>query len=411
MTRSVDGAQPARRLLLVGVVLLALDLRPAVVAVSPVLDEVQADLGMSSTVAGLLGTSPVISFAVLAALAPAVIRRLGAERSAWVAMLLVAAGQLARAVAPGAVSFLLLSLVALAGMGLGNVVLPSLIRRYFPDRLGAVTSLYVVLVCAGTAIPAQLAVPVSDVAGWRTSVGSWALPALVAAVPWVLQAQRARAASATAALAVDHDLAGDDGSVHLPVTAFLRSRLAWGMAITLGTTSLGTYAMLGWLPLLLAEAGVGRGTAGTMLAVYSALGVPISLLVPLVVVRIRNPYPLVVAAAVLYLSGYAGLGVSPSAGTWVWVCLLGLAPMAFPLVLTLLTLRSRTPEGAAGLAGFVQAVGYALAGLGPFVVGLLHDVTGEWTASLLFLSAVIVPMLVAGVWGCRPVMVEDTIRR
>lgn len=387
-----------RTLLLAGVALLAVSLRPAVTAVSPVLEEVQADLGMSTAAAGVLGTAPLLSFAVLAALAPAVIRRLGLERAAWGAMLLVAVGTGLRALAPGTVSFVAMSLLALSGMGIGNVAVPPLVRRYFPDRVGAVTALYVVLLCGGTALPAQLAVPVAEVAGWRVSIASWAVLAGVAAVPWVVQSTRT-------APAADPLLQPQ----HVPLRTLVRSSLAWGLALTLGLTSLSTYAVLSWLPLLLADAGLDPAAAGTMLALYAALGMPISLLVPLVAGRMTNPFGVVVVAVVLYLVGYAGLGRAPGSHTWLWVSVLGVAPLTFPLVLTLLSLRSRTPQGAAGLAGFVQAVGYAVAGLGPLVFGLLHDVTDSWAGSLAFLAAVLPLLLVAAVFGCRPVVLEDTL--
>lgn len=386
-----------RALVLAGVVLVALNLRPAVTAVSPLLGAVQPDLGMSSAAAGLLGAAPTVAFAAFGALTPWAARRVGLERLAWVAMLLTAAGQVLRAVAPGTPSFLLFSLLALGGMGVSNVVLPPLVKRYFPDRIGVVTGLYVLLLAAGTAVPPLLAVPVADVAGWRVSAASWAALAVAAAVPWVA-VSAARAGGA-----------GGDHSRHLPASALLRSPIAWGLAGLLGMTSLNTYAMFAWLPALLVDAGLSPTSAGAMLSLFAAVGMPVSVLVPWAATRMRNPFPLVLVFLLCYAVGYLGLVYSPASHTALWVVAAGLGPAAFPMSLALVNLRSRTTEGSAALSGFAQGLGYTVAGAGPVVVGWLRDTTGAWGTALAFLAGTLVVQVVAGFVVCRPRMVEDDL--
>jgi CP family cyanate transporter-like MFS transporter len=387
---------------LTGVVLVALTLRPAVTAVSPVLTQVRADLGMSTTAAGLLGTAPALAFAVFGALAPALARRVGLERLAVLAMLLTTVCQLLRAVAPGTVTFLLCSFAALGGMGIGNVVLPPLVKRYFPGRLGAVTGAYVLLLALGTALPPLVAVPVTEATTWRLAVGQWALLSLVAALPWWLVHRRA---------ARERAAAQSPGAPrrHVPASALLRSRVAWGLAGLLGMTSLNTYAILAWLPTMLADSGLSPARAGAMLSLYAAVGMPAALLVPWAAARMRNPLPLVVVFLACFAVGYLGLLLSPATNTALWVVAAGVAPGSFPLSLALVNLRSATTEGSAALSGFAHGVGYSVAGAGPLVVGWLHDLTGTWGAAFAFLGATLVVQLVGGVLVCRPRTVEDDL--
>ncbi|GAB2675104.1 MFS transporter [Thalassiella azotivora] len=386
---------------------MALNLRTAVTAVSPVLDRVSAELGTSTAAAGLLGTLPPFAFAVFGALTPWVARRVGLERTAVLAMVLAGGGQLLRAAAPDTTWFLAASLVALGGMGAGNVVLPPLVKRWFPDRIGAVTGLYVLLLALCTALPPLLAVPVADAAGWRTSVGQWALVSAAAAVPWVVVAARDRRAVRAARPAPDAEPALP--AAHLPLATVLRSPVAWGLAALLGMTSLNTYAMFAWLPKVLTDAGLSDLAAGTMLSLFAAVGMPVALLVPWVAARVRNPFPVVLAALVAYAVGYTGLALAPTTATALWVVAAGLGPSAFPLSLALVNLRSRTPEGSAALSGFSQGVGYLVAGTGPLVVAALRESTGGWGAAFAFLAVTLAVQVVGGAVVCRPRCIEDDL--
>lgn len=394
----------ARWLVLAGILLLAVNLRTAVTSVGPVLDSVQADLGMSGLMAGLVGMAPTAAFAVFAAVTPLLVRGLGLERTAWIAMAVAALGHILRSAAPESVSFLAASVVALAGMGVGNVVAPPLVKRYFGDRIGSVTAAYVLLLSLGTALPAQLAVPLESVGGWRLAVGAWSVVAVAAALPWLVVWWRGRRAAR-------RDGPGALGAHGLTWTLLLRSPVAWGLTLMLGTTSLSTYALLTWLPTMLAEAGVGRAAAGTMLALYAGLGMPMSLLVPPLAVRLRNPFVIVAVAMAAMLTGYAGMFFAPQTLTLAWVVLLGMGAVPFPLALALINLRSSTHAGATGLSGFAQSIGYTLACAGPLVAGVLRDASGDWRPTLAFLSLILVVTTVGGFVVCRPVTVEESLVR
>ncbi|MFP5347423.1 MAG: CynX/NimT family MFS transporter [Actinomycetes bacterium] len=398
-----------RLLILAALVLLAVNLRGAVTAVSPLLAELRSDLGLTTAGAGLLGTLPPFAFGVFGALTPVLIRRIGLERSAWVALLLTTAGQLLRSLVGDSASFLALSLVALGGMGIGNVLLPPLVKKYFPDRLGVVTAGYVVLLCVGTTLPPLVAVPVADLVGWRVSIGQWSLMSAVAVVPWLVLSVRASRSSRSAASSED-SRDGSPARTTLPLQSVLRSRTAWGLGALMGTTSLNTYALLAWLPELLTDAGVDSHRAGLLLAFYAGLGLPTAVLVPWLAVRMRRPVVIVLGCVLLYAMAYLGLALRPASFSLLWVTAAGLAPCGFPLSLALVNLRSRTHAGAATLSGFAQGVGYCVAGVGPIVVGTLRDLSGGWTVPLAFLAATLAVQVTGGVFACRPRFVEDDVR-
>ena len=188
-----------------------------------------------------------------------------------------------------------------------------------------------------------------------------------------------------------------------------RSPLAWGMAVTFGLNSLNTYALFAWLPQVLLDAGLGADAGGRWLAFFAFLGLPFSLAGPLLAARMRNPWPVVAVLAGCFVAGYLGLMLSPASGTAVWMVLLGFAPGAFPVVLALINLRTRTSAGATSLSGFVQGVGYTLSVPGPVVVGVLYGATGGWTAVFVLLIATAVALAAAAWVACRPVMLADTL--
>jgi CP family cyanate transporter-like MFS transporter len=378
---------------LVGVVLLALNLRGAVTAVPPLLDRVRGDLAMSTTLVGVLGSLPTLAFAAAGWAGARLLRRYAAETIAVGVLVLACLGQAVRPWTGSAVGFLVLSGATLLAMGVGNVILPPLVKAWFPNRIGGVTAAYVAMIATGTAIPAALAVPVADAVdaaggeGWRVALTAWSALALVGLPTWLVLARRPRALPA--------QVSATQPRVRLPLH---RSRIARGLALLFAMTGLNTYAMLTWLPERLTDAGLSAAAAGGMLALFAGIGAVPSLVMPLLAVRVRRVELLVVACVGCFVAGYLGLLLAPTTATVVWVLLTGLGPSTFPLCLTLVGLRSATPATAGALSGFAQGFGYAAAAAGPVVVGILHDTTEGWTAPFGFLGVTLALMLLGGVW-------------
>ncbi|QEO10314.1 MFS transporter [Protaetiibacter larvae] len=405
-----------RSLALVGILLVALSLRTPVAALSPILDRIDDDIVLGPLVLGIIGAAPPLAFAASGLLAPWVARRLGLERGLLAALAAMVLGHLGRAVAPESTVLTLASVVTLLGVGVGNVLLPPVVRRYFPDRVGLVTSLYATLLSISTAVPALIAVPVADAVGWRLSLAMWVLVSAVAAIPWVAVLLERRPVPVVApgdevrtgpielgAIELgDAQAAATEAAVesHPAPRArvgarMLRSPTAWAIAVMFGSSSLAAYACFAWLPKLLVEhAGADDAAAGALLALYAFMGFPAGLIVPVVAARFpRSAAWLALLGGAFFVVGYLGLLLVPGTATALWVASAGSGPLLFPLALVLINLRSSSPETTVALSGFVQTIGYLLGAVGPFVVGMLHDASGGWTVPLVFLLVVVVLVL------------------
>ncbi|WP_374100693.1 CynX/NimT family MFS transporter [Streptomyces sp. 7-21] len=395
-------------LILAGLVLAALNLRPAIASLGPMLEEVRADLGMSGTTAGLLTSVPPLCFGVFGLTAPRLTRRLGPVAVMLGAMAAICGGLVLRSVAGGVPVFLAATAVALAGIAIGNVLMPVLVKRYFPDRMGPVTSVYSTGFAVGTSAAAALTIPLAGLfgGGWRAGLGLWAGVAALGVLPWLaalLQGRREPAAPA----APDGPAAAAAAAAAGPAPRPSRSPTAWWLALFFGLQSTSAYVIMGWLPQIFRDAGVPATSAGVMLAVAMGVSVPLSLVLPQAAARMRRQGPLVALLGVFALAGYAGLWVAPEGGAWVWSVFLGIANCAFPVALTMIGLRARTSAGVARLSAFAQSTGYLLCVPGPVLVGMLNEATGGWHAPLALMTALTVAQIAAGVLAGRDRYLED----
>ncbi|MEV6133343.1 MFS transporter [Streptomyces violaceusniger] len=421
------AASPWRgRVMAAGLILAALNLRPAVTSLGPLLEEVRADLGMSGTVAGVLTSVPAACFALFGFTAPRLARRWGPVAVVCAGLAAIAAGLLLRPLAGGTVAFLAASALALAGIAVSNVLMPVIVKRWFPDRVGSMTGLYSMGLSLGTAASAAVTVPMTEALGgsWRTGLGVWALLAAVALVAWLFLARdrtsgsRADGAEATRTEAgrTDADAPATAESVAAAETAapadgpairITRSPLAWAMAVFFGFQATAAYISMGWMPQIFRDAGVSASTSGLLLAVMMAMGVPLAFVLPRIAARLRHQGVLVVILGVFGLTGYAGLWLAPAGGAWAWALLLGIANCAFPLALTMIGMRTRTHAGVVRLSAFAQSVGYLLSIPGPLLVGVLYQHSGGWGQPIALMAGFMVPQIIAGVLAGRDRTLED----
>lgn len=387
-----------RILVVVGIVLVAFNLRPAVVSVGPVLEEISSGLGMAPAETGLLTALPVLAFAIVGALAPRTARALGVHRVTLIAILAIVAGLAARAWVHQSWLFLLLSLLSLSGIASANVLMPTLVKLHFPDGVGRFTAVYSTAMAVGVTTSSVLTVPVAQTGSgldWRRGLFVWALTAAVATLPWLSLIRRDRQERAQQGPIGARDV--------------LRTRLGWAMALFFGLQSLQFYSVVGWFADLYRDAGFDAHTAGLLLGVITVMSIPLSWLVPNLTERLPDPRWLLTALMLCYPVGYAGLAVAPHSGAWLWAVFVGIAACTFPLALTLIGLRARTPAGTAVLSGTTQSVGYLVAVIGPFGMGVLHDATGSWTVPLLVLIGISVPQWLFGMSVSRPRYLEDEL--
>ncbi|GGL19683.1 CynX/NimT family MFS transporter [Mangrovihabitans endophyticus] len=372
----------------VALLLAAVNLRLAVTSVGPVLAEIRAGLHMSGAEAGLLTSVPVLCFATVGFAAPRLARRFGTSAVIATGLVVLTAGLATRPYAPGAAVFVLLSLLALAGIAVVNVLLPMVVKDRFPDRVGTMTGLYSVALNVGATTAAATTVPLSQAFGdWRLGLASWAAVAVLAVPPWLL-------------LARDRDRSAPPETTAIEVR-LIRQPIAWALALYFGMQSTSAYVIIGWLPQIYRDAGLSAESAGVLFAVTSFLGVPLSFLLAAAAGRRRSQSGIAAALGVFGLAGYGGLTLWPAVVPWVWAVLLGVVNCAFPLALTLIGLRGRTPATVVRLSAFAQGVGYLIAIPGPLLVGVLHDAAGGWRLPLALMVGLMIPQMLAGIAAGR----------
>jgi MFS transporter, CP family, cyanate transporter len=398
---AVTAPGPSRHVLapavaLAGILLVALNLRAAITSLGALLDEVRAGLHLSGALAGMVTTLPALSFAAFGALTPWLTRRFTPARVLVGAMAALAAGEVLRATTHSAVLFVALSALALAGIAVANVLLPVLVKTYFPGRAGLVTGVYTMTLIAGTSAAAAASVPIAEAFGsWRAGLGVWSVIAVVAMLPWLRAGlRRTPPGRRSSAATLDRVHPG-------------RKRLGWAMAVYFGTQALSGYATMGWLAQIFRDADYSPTTAGLLLAGVTAVGVPIALLMPALAGRLRNLRGMVILMSAAMVASYLGLALAPHGGAIAWVVLLAVGQGAFPLALAMIGMRARTSEGTVALSAFAQSTGYLIAALGPFVVGVLYEATAAWVVPMGFLIVAALVQGVAGVFAAKPRFIED----
>ncbi|UYQ77770.1 MFS transporter [Glutamicibacter sp. JL.03c] len=387
-------------LLTVALFVTGFGLRTAVASLGSVLGNIQDSFSAGSGGLSFLTTLPVLCFAMAGIAVPFLARKIGPHRGLLIALAVSVLGLVARALTDSFAIFLLLSTVALVGAAVANVLLPSLVKTHFPDRVGQKTSVYVVALSLGTMASAGLTAPIAGIGsdGWRWGVAVWAILPVLAAIPWLLARPWPAHASP------------DQPTRHArrpSALGMLRSRTVVALTFFFASLSALAYIAFGWFALYLQDLGIEAGVAGTMVAVLAGVSMPVSIIVSRVNPRRFGTVVIVLAAC--FAASLIGLAVAPAAGSWVWMILFGIGNGLFSLSLALIGLRARTPATTAAVSGVVQGIGYLVAGAGPLLFGLLHAWTGAWTASLALLFVLVGVAAVSGLAASRHGFIDDEL--
>ncbi|MFD5203746.1 CynX/NimT family MFS transporter [Streptomyces sp. NPDC058375] len=406
---AAGGPAPAPwllRLIAVGLVLAALNLRPAITSLGALLEEVREGLHMSGSVAGVLTSVPPLCFAVFGVTAPRLARRFGAGAVVCAGMAAIAVGLVVRPYIGSTAGFLAASALALMGIAVSNILMPVIVKRWFPDRVGTMTGLYSMALALGTALAAAVTVPVTGALGgnWQAGLVVWAVLAAVAVLPWIVLVRDRTPAPDQPSPSPGRAATNTSEAPALRIT---RSRTAWGLACFFGLQATAAYITMGWMPQIFRDAGVSAGTAGLLLAVTMAMGVPLAFVIPRVASRLKQQGPIVVVLGLCGLIGYSGLYLAPAAGAWAWALLLGVANCAFPLALTMIGMRARSGAGVVRLSAFAQSTGYLLSIPGPLLVGVLYQHSGGWGLPIALMAGLMIPQMVAGILAGRDRTIED----
>lgn len=377
-------------LLAVGILLVALNLRPALAAVGPLATTIREAMGLGNSQVGLLTTLPLLAFGAVSTLTPLITRRLGLASTVAVAMGLLALGIGVRSLPFHAALFGGTLLLGIA-IALGNVLLPSIVKQHYSRKYGLMTSLYAGMMGIGAAVAAGVSVPLAHAlpGGWRAALACWAVLALLALLAWLPQLKRLPDASPGRSYA--------KAMKHLG-----RSRLAWNVALFMGLQSLAFYVILAWLPDMLQARGADPVFAGWMLSLSQAMGVLGSLLVPVWAGRRPDQRRVVLFLVLVELAALCGLLFPALGPVQLWVGLIGFVlGGGFSLALFLIVVRAADAATSAELSGMVQSIGYLVAATGPFIAGGLFDLTGSWLYTLVLLAVVALLKLYTGLGAGR----------
>ncbi|MFI6298011.1 MFS transporter [Nonomuraea sp. NPDC050790] len=376
-------------LLVAGFVLAALNLRPAIAGVSPLLDEIMTDVGLTPAGGGAITTVMIVCLGVFGPLAPLLSRRIGLDRTLLAGLLVLALGVVLRTL-DGAPALYAGAAIAATAIAVMNVVMPGLVKQHFPGRVNLFTGLYSACASAGAAAASALMIPLERATGygWRGVSAMIALPALAGALLWLPQALGRQAPA---------------GNGPRPFRAVLRSPITWYVTGLMGLQSLTFYVVLAWLPTIFLEAGLPADQAGYLLSMTTLVQVGATFAVPVLAGRRRSQAGYVAAAVLLTMAGYLGLLLAPVTLPWLWMIVLGVGQgAAFGLALLLITVRAPDPEAVTALSAVAQSAGYVLAAVGPVLFGALRQVSGGWTVPLGVGMAILMVQLVVGWLAGRP---------
>jgi CP family cyanate transporter-like MFS transporter len=374
--------------LLVAVILVALNLRPAIASVPPLADSIGADFGLSAAATGLLTTLPVLCMGLFAPLGALLGRRFGTERVLAAAVVLIAVGTALRAINALMMLYLATTLFGV-GIAVAGALLPPLVRAQFPERIGPVTGLYTTGLIGGALLAASLtpALPLT----WPVALSLWSLPALLALLVWLAVVRRGP-------LLTDSAVEGPPPNAAAP----WRSRRAWYATFFMGGQSLLYYASLAWLAARYTALGSSAAEAGLLLGLFSATQLVSALGLPLLAHHFGNPRPWIAASLATTGVALALIAYVPGSVPWLWASLLGLGMGGqFALALTVLSTLGASPRESAAATGMALFVGYLLAAAGPVLAGALRDATGGYTVPFAALALFSIPVLLSGVASGR----------
>lgn len=382
--------------LLIGMFLVGLNLRPALTSVSPELLRIGHDLSLGAVGQGVLTTLPVLCLGFFAPLAPRMARRLGSERAIFIMLVVLALALLIRPFV-GVVGLFIGSAAAGGGIGVMGVLLPGIVKREFPQHVGVMTGLYTLALNWGAATAAGITEPLRLMLNdrWQLALAFWCLPALLALVVWFFSLKPMPQEAIVRS--------GVHGSL-------LRSVSAWQITLYMGLQSSLAYIVFGWLPALMIDRGMGASAAGWALSASIFVQGITAMIVPIYGARRHDQRVLVSLVMLLTLTGLMGCLFAPIASVWLWAVVLGLGQGGtFGLALALLALKAPNASVADELSSMAQGVGYVLASMGPLMVGVLLDVFNSWNAVGLFIASIAVLGWLAGLGATRDRLVANTV--
>lgn len=386
---SLSGTATKWAPLLVALVfLVALNLRPALTSVGPLLPQIGDEVGLSEGRQGLLGALPLLAFALISPFVQHPARRFGMDRSLLAALIVLALGVVVRSFT-GDIGLWLGTVIVGSAIAVGNVLVPTIVKRDYRNHVSLATGVYSACITVAASIASAVAVPLSNAVGWGGSLAFWAIPAIVVALLWTPRAK------------ADAALAASAGAPTHPFVSVWKQRTAWLVTAFMGLQSITFYCMVTWLPSIETSNGTPAEQAGFHLFLYQIVGVAAGLAIPRLMRRPDNQVASAVTASIPMVVGIVGLLLAPVLSV-VWTVIAGLGSgAALVVALSLISLRGRSQQETTQLSGMAQSLGYLLAAAGPVAAGYLAEYTGNWHASLAMIGTLAVIQVFVAVFVGR----------
>ncbi|NKC69201.1 CynX/NimT family MFS transporter [Vagococcus fluvialis] len=371
-------------LLLLGIIMIATNLRAPITSVGPLVGTITNSLNLTGAQAGLITTLPLIAFAIISPIAPKLARKFGTETTILGALILIILGLSIRYL-PFISTLFLGTAILGCGIAIGNVLIPSIVKQEFQNQSGLVTGIYSVSMNLTGAIASGVSIPLIEKLGWtwNQAFSLWIILAALALLAWLPQLKNKKATPEVNVVDTNNSI--------------WHSSLAWSVSLFMGIQSFIFYVLVAWLPEMLISQGIPSSKSGGMLSLLQLTLLPTTFIIPIIAEKRPNQKSLVVISFTLFTLGISGLMFSSLAVISLSIIAIGIAGgIAFSLSMMFFNLRTSTPKEAADLSGMAQSIGYILAAVGPFLFGLLHDLTNNWQSSLFLLIGMTIILLFVG---------------
>lgn len=388
MTKLDTPKKQFQLLLFIGLILVAVNLRAPITAVGPLVPTMKTELPFSNGVFGLLTTIPLIMFAVFSPFVRRISDKLGAGMTLLYAVVAILLGVIIRSFA-GNIGLFAGTFLLGAGIAIGNVLVPGIIKARFPERIGLATGAFTISMTSFAAVSAAVSYPISKLNGmsWRNSLAVWLVLAIVGLAVWFLQRKLSIQQQASASV-----------SAQEPEKSVWRTGLAWWLTILMGAQSFLFYFFAAWLPTIALFKGLTPESAGYLAFAFQLTTIPAAFIIPAIATRLKDQRGLISVVAVLYIASLCGLVFAKTIlPLTICVMLYGFSTgSCFNLCMLLISLRTRNAARATSLSGMVQSLGYGFGALGPILGGWLFDLTGSWNTAFLLVGCLIVVIFFSG---------------
>lgn len=385
---------------ILAIVFIASTIRAPLTSVGPVVDEIKHVMEINNSVAGILTTIPLIIFAIVSPLVSRVTSRITMSRTILYSTILLIIGLYLR-VAGDFSLFIIGTLVLGIAIAFGNVVLPSYVKWYFPMQIGIATGIYSGTMNFTAGLGGGLSFPLSQTPlGFRLSLSFWIILGIIAIILWIPKARKGAK--------LEKQTIDETQVKHHKKVNIVKSKLAWMVALTMGFQSMVFYTVVAWVPSILVDRGVDPSTAGYLLMLNQFSQVPMTFSFPIIASKLKDQRILVVIITILFLTGFGLFFTQSLVLLVIGMVIAGLAMGAcFSLCMTFFSIRARTSDGSISLSGFGQSVGYLIAAIGPFLIGYLHDYTGNWISGIIALLLMSLLFFIFGYPAAKNRVVED----